>query len=64
MWYEKRTSWVDNEATIPAADLESAALDAEACNLALLQQLLQAGEVLNLPGEFALEGIICTNIIK
>lgn len=52
------TTRVDNQAAISAADLEALALDAQPSDLALLQQLLQAGEVLNFPGELALEDVI------
>lgn len=50
-----RTSWVDNEAAVAPAHLKAFALDAEPCNFALLQDVLESCEVIDSPGEFPLE---------
>lgn len=56
---EGLTSGVHYETAVPASHLEPAALYTEPCYFALLQQFFQPGEVLNLPDELALGGIIC-----
>ena len=56
----ERASRVDDQAAVPAPDLEPPALDAQARDFALLQQLLEAREVIDLPSEFALVGVAAT----
>ena len=49
------TPWVYNEATVTPSNSEALALDTEASNFALLEDVLQACEVFNLPDKFPLK---------
>ena len=49
------TPWIYNEATVTPANSEALALDTEASNLALLEDVFQACEVLYLPHKFPLK---------
>ena len=49
------TPWIDNEATVTPANSESLALDTEASDLALLEDVFQACEVLYLPHKLPLK---------
>ena len=53
------TSGVDDEAAGVPADKEAPALHAEPCDLALLQDVLQAAEVLYAPDEGGLVAVRC-----
>ena len=50
-----RTPWIDNEPAVTASHSEALALDTQACDLAFLEDVFQAGEVLNLPHKLPLE---------
>ena len=50
-----RTPWIDNKPAVAPSHSEALALDTQACDLAFLEDILQAGEVLNLPHKLALE---------
>jgi len=49
-----RTPWIDNEPAVTPSHSEALALDTQACDLAFLEDVLQAGEVLNLPHKLPL----------
>ncbi len=50
-----RTPWVNNKPAVTASHSEALALDTQACDLAFLEDVLQAGEVLDLPHKLPLE---------
>lgn len=49
------TPWIHNEATVTPSNGETLALDTEASDLALLEDVFQACEVLYLPHKLPLE---------
>ena len=49
------TSGINNEPAVAPSHSEALALDTQACDLAFLEDVLQAGEVLNLPHKLPLE---------
>ena len=57
------TSWVDYQAAVTPSDREAFALYAESCDLALLQDVLEAGEVLYLPHKLALKVLSCAHTL-
>ncbi len=50
-----RTPWINNKPAVTPSHSEALALDTQACDLAFLEDVFQAGEVLNLPHKLPLE---------